>query len=486
MLFFGITNGRDCYCAPYYKKMESDSSPCDLPCEGKRSLMCGGKTKSSIFEMHECNDKPVVLAEAAVAAHSVVENIQDVVKDALKAADGKNKLAQTLQESLVQAGDPEAADLMQVAKVSAGNLEHLAEQTEAFANTMEDDVTEAKSMTGLSLQDMHDDAVDSDKPLTSILEKLVKPTVNFRKYENAYKADAMIKFLTETTPKANASLLKLQDALLASGPMAGGQMFLTHNIGGTCVVDKDGCFYTEPAKSFRWLSACSAKVEGEMKIKVTPFKRGSSPFQQISHSGPEGVLKYYMRNGKESDITAMDGKTISGGQVAAFALYPRGDLGWKICDVTPKGKSDRGKEYYSLMYFVDSKFANKPSTCSGTPVGQPIFDKNYQTCAAACDADTINCKGFFYYPKGRDSLCFMFSKFTSATYWTGCKSGSSFLQANQTAEGIYKPLGADDEPDYPICAAKLADYAGLDLTPDKSGKCKECLKKVKRADRCYE
>ena len=51
---------------------------------------------------------------------------------------------------------------------------------------------------------------------------------------------------------------------------------------------------------------------------------------------------------------------------------------------------------------------------------------------------------------------------------------------------IYKPLGADDEPDYPICAAKLADYAGLDLTPDKSGKCKECLKKLKRADRCYE
>merc|ERR1719265_1611014 len=54
MGFFGITNGRDCYCTPYYTQMESDSSQCDAVCEGETTLMCGGKSKSSIFAMHMC------------------------------------------------------------------------------------------------------------------------------------------------------------------------------------------------------------------------------------------------------------------------------------------------------------------------------------------------------------------------------------------------------------------------------------------------
>merc|ERR1719446_1059793 len=48
MLYFGITNGRSCYCAPYFKPEASDSSECDATCEGKPTQMCGGKTKSSV------------------------------------------------------------------------------------------------------------------------------------------------------------------------------------------------------------------------------------------------------------------------------------------------------------------------------------------------------------------------------------------------------------------------------------------------------
>jgi len=54
MGFFGLTNGRHCYCAPYYKAMASDSSQCDATCPGDSTLMCGGKSKSSIFTMHMC------------------------------------------------------------------------------------------------------------------------------------------------------------------------------------------------------------------------------------------------------------------------------------------------------------------------------------------------------------------------------------------------------------------------------------------------
>merc|ERR1719345_636332 len=54
MGFFGIVNGRGCYCTPYFKPMESDSSQCDAVCEGENTLMCGGKSKSSVFAMHMC------------------------------------------------------------------------------------------------------------------------------------------------------------------------------------------------------------------------------------------------------------------------------------------------------------------------------------------------------------------------------------------------------------------------------------------------
>merc|ERR1719230_457453 len=43
--FFGLVNGRQCYCTPYYKASESGSSICDSVCEGEPTSMCGGKEK---------------------------------------------------------------------------------------------------------------------------------------------------------------------------------------------------------------------------------------------------------------------------------------------------------------------------------------------------------------------------------------------------------------------------------------------------------
>merc|ERR1719235_2898685 len=35
------------------------------------------------------------------------------------------------------------------------------------------------------------------------------------------------------------------------------------------------------------------------------------------------------------------------------------------------------------------------------------------------------------------------------------------------------------------CVAKLSEFDGTTLKPDKSGKCKQCLKGLVEADRCY-
>merc|ERR1719218_276188 len=38
MGFFGIVNGRGCYCTPYFQPMASDSTQCDAVCEGEKTL----------------------------------------------------------------------------------------------------------------------------------------------------------------------------------------------------------------------------------------------------------------------------------------------------------------------------------------------------------------------------------------------------------------------------------------------------------------
>jgi len=53
MGFFGLTEGRTCYCEAFYKQKPGDGV-CDLPCEGDSATICGGKTKSSLYQMHEC------------------------------------------------------------------------------------------------------------------------------------------------------------------------------------------------------------------------------------------------------------------------------------------------------------------------------------------------------------------------------------------------------------------------------------------------
>lgn len=55
MVFFGITEGRTCYCTPYFHPGPGDGSKCDAVCEGDTTVMCGSTSgRSSMFEMHTC------------------------------------------------------------------------------------------------------------------------------------------------------------------------------------------------------------------------------------------------------------------------------------------------------------------------------------------------------------------------------------------------------------------------------------------------
>jgi len=55
MVFFGITEGRKCYCTPYFSPGPGNADKCDSVCEGDTTLMCGTTSgRSSVFEMHLC------------------------------------------------------------------------------------------------------------------------------------------------------------------------------------------------------------------------------------------------------------------------------------------------------------------------------------------------------------------------------------------------------------------------------------------------
>eukprot|EP00747_Dinoflagellata_sp_TGD_P159606 gnl/TRDRNA2_/TRDRNA2_177906_c3_seq9.p1 gnl/TRDRNA2_/TRDRNA2_177906_c3~~gnl/TRDRNA2_/TRDRNA2_177906_c3_seq9.p1 ORF type:complete len:280 (-),score=93.52 gnl/TRDRNA2_/TRDRNA2_177906_c3_seq9:108-827(-) len=130
-------------------------------------------------------------------------------------------------------------------------------------------------------------------------------------------------------------------------------------------------------------------------------------------------------------------------------------------------------QYLPIMHFVDKAYVDMPSTCSGEPVGKPIVGKSLDDCAAACDADVHSCVGFSYFGNGKEPLCFLFSNFKSAVYYKGCDKSAMFIQKKSKATPSV------------TCLAKLTEFDGMTLKPDKSGKCKQCLKKLVDADRCY-
>merc|ERR1719502_2446144 len=105
MGFFGIVNGRNCYCTPYFTPMASDSSQCDAVCEGEKTLMCGGNSKSSIFTMHMCASTEDDLGVSSNKASSLEADIDAKVKTASGLSSTMQTMAASLQKSFGAVGD---------------------------------------------------------------------------------------------------------------------------------------------------------------------------------------------------------------------------------------------------------------------------------------------------------------------------------------------------------------------------------------------
>jgi hypothetical protein len=336
MGFFGIVNGRDCYCMPYYKPMESDSSECDAVCEGENTLMCGGKSKSSVFSMHMCANTAAELSDATGKAATVKADMDKEVTAVKKISTDMQTTADKLQVSFGAVGDGATTGLLQVAKVFAGDLLHKAE--------------------------------DADKIAVEL---------------------------------------------------------------------------------------------GELETKGKAIKTFTDP-KEVTKA--EAVVE-------DADKTLAAGKDVSA-QMADM----------KKSASAPPGSTGVAKQYYPVMYFVDEAEKDTPQTCGGDAVAKPIVGGDEDGCAAACDDNGQSCVGYsFYDTKGKagdaTTLCFLFSKFETAFYYTGCGDAS-------TGKASFMQLQA--APYTVKCQAKFSKFEGTTLKPDASGKCKQCLKKLTKADRCFK
>jgi len=147
MGFFGIVNGRDCYCTPYYKPMESGSSNCDAVCPGEPTLFCGGKDKSTVFSMHMCADTSKDLGDAVKKAGTVKSAMKKEVDIVKGLSEDMQTSSTKLQESFGQVGDSATTNLLQSAKVFAGELLHTAEDGEKIVTKLGDLEGSAKKVT---------------------------------------------------------------------------------------------------------------------------------------------------------------------------------------------------------------------------------------------------------------------------------------------------------------------------------------------------
>jgi len=170
MVYFGLQNGRDCYCTPYYKPMAGDNSNCDMTCEGDPSQMCGGKTRSSVFEMHTCDDTRNNLEDVITEVEDKIflhlQDLRDHVKDVCDEALWD---ATELRTVWGAAGGADMSAYMQNAVVYSGEIEKPALAAQKLID---------------SLQDAYDDATGS-------LDK------NLRDFDNLKVAEEAIKTLQE-------------------------------------------------------------------------------------------------------------------------------------------------------------------------------------------------------------------------------------------------------------------------------------------------
>jgi len=124
MNFFGLIDGRTCYCEHYYMTSTGEGT-CDLPCEGDSASICGGSDMSSLYQMHACEGG---LAADADALQAEIDEVYGSLSSNYDAADEVGNGMQSSGDTLESYTEGCASDYAQQAKVAAGPILHAGEE----------------------------------------------------------------------------------------------------------------------------------------------------------------------------------------------------------------------------------------------------------------------------------------------------------------------------------------------------------------------
>jgi len=333
MQFFGIVNGRQCYCAPYYKMMAGDSSDCEERCEGDPKVMCGGKTKSSVFSMHMCASTKADLGKASAQANVVLSNLNSGVLLTKTLAEKMQKAGAENQKVFGKAGDLATSDLMQEAKVFAGELLDAARDADKVKGRLTDAVKEAKGLKDFAdpetvtkaerlMEAMAEDTEASEKPreILGRLAALAKPgreeigagkqyypLMRFvdRKYEDSMQTCSgdMV-----DRPIVGESLDGCASACDAKIHKCVGFSYIGVGKTALCFLFssmKSATYYTDcPVKLLQNLLQRAPAIRRSRGIKISPWKcdKIGTPLQVINKDGKSKIMALDIPTGKYKDV----------------------------------------------------------------------------------------------------------------------------------------------------------------------------------------
>jgi len=146
MQFFGLVHGRDCYCMHYYRDAAGGSGVCDLPCDGDSATICGGEHKSSIYQMHSCEDG---LAQDLADSLTDLDTVNAAVGTALEVTQEVAAQMQASGDALEALAEATASPLAQEAKVVAGPLTRAGEDLATLNGQANEASGEGSSMESL-------------------------------------------------------------------------------------------------------------------------------------------------------------------------------------------------------------------------------------------------------------------------------------------------------------------------------------------------
>lgn len=328
MGFFGLTNGRDCYCTPYYKASAGDSSMCDAPCDGDSTTMCGGKSKSSVFGMHYCGNTAEEAEEAYNQLSELSQDLSESVETVGATFQEMQDRAAAFQDKFGKVGDAAASDLLQSAKVYAGELEKAHAEGTKLVDSVDSMKSELSAATGSSVEAQNiaedlrtkfDSTTIETEDLLAKMKKHVEAStgskfegnvINASNASNENNASAQYYHAMYFVNKVNASLPSTCSGTKAEEPIVATKDVCARACDGDvheCVGfsffpfeanDKGLCFLMSKLKTLTFYTKCA---ESDVQYGTSCFVKFSKFNGATLKPDPSGKCEMCLKEAKQAD-----------------------------------------------------------------------------------------------------------------------------------------------------------------------------------------